>query len=97
MILKVKILEEIEKIKTNKEDISIICMRIYYHISNYLLYINTNSNFKNDENKIYNISSICTDNIECFLKNTKNILSIYTEEELAYMLCNIIITNIKYL
>ena len=47
-------------------------MRIFYIISEKLLEINLNEKFNHSENKIYNISSLCSDNIENVLNNLKN-------------------------
>ena len=70
MTLKDKILDEIKSL-TN-DNISIISMRIFYIISEKLLEINLNEKFNHSENKIYNISSLCSDNIENVLNNLKN-------------------------
>ena len=70
MSLKDKISDEIKSL-TN-DNISIISMRIFYIISEKLLEINLNEKFNHSENKIYNISSLCSDNIENVLNNLKN-------------------------
>ena len=70
MTLKNKISDEIKSL-TN-DNISIISMRIFYIISEKLLEINLNEKFNHSENKIYNISSLCSDNIENVLNNLKN-------------------------
>ena len=93
MSLKDKISDEINAM--NNENISIISMKIYYLISEKLLEINLSENYNHSEDKIYNISSVCTDNIECLLKSKKiSHLSNYDLTDLVYKL---ILTNIKYI
>ena len=96
MNLKKKIYDEI--LALNKDNISIISMRLYYIISEKLLEINTNEKYKNFENKIYNVSSICADNIECLLNSIikDNKIEMDTEE-LSNIIYKFIITNLKYI
>ena len=47
-----------------------------------------------NENKIYNISSLCSDNIENLLNNLKN-KSNLSNDELTNMIYKLIITNLK--
>ena len=96
MNLKEQIYSEI--LALNKKNISIISMKIYYLISKKLLEINTNDNFKHSENKIYNVSAICADNIECLLNSiVKNNLVLIDSEELTDIVYKFIIKNLKYL
>lgn len=96
MNLKEQIYSEI--LALNKKNISIISMKIYYLISKKLLEINTNDNFKHSENKIYNVSAICADNIECLLNSLviDNSISI-DANKLTDIVYKFIITNIKYI
>ena len=71
-------------------------MRIFYIISEKLLEINLNEKFKHSENKIYNISSLCSDNIENLLNNLKNKNNL-SNDELTNMIYKLIITNLKYI
>lgn len=93
--LKNKILLDINEIlfdkNLNKSRISIFSMKIYYHISNYLKEICNNK-------KIYNISALCSDNIECIINNLFELhqLLLLTDEEIYKLIHNIIITNVKY-
>ena len=93
MSLKDKISDEINSM--NNENISIISMKIYYLISEKLLEINLSKNYNHSEDKIYNISSVCTDNIECILKS-KNI-SHLSNDDLTDLVYKLILTNIKYI
>ena len=96
MNLKEQIYSEI--LALNKKNISIISMKIYYLISKKLLEINTNDNFKHSENKIYNVSAICADNIECLLNGVvKDNLVLIDVNELTDIVYKFIITNLKYL
>jgi hypothetical protein len=94
MSLKDKISDEIKSL-TN-DNISIISMRIFYIISEKLLEINLNEKFNHSENKIYNISSLCSDNIENLLNNLKN-KNTLSNDELTNMIYKLIITNLKYI
>ena len=94
MSLKDKISDEIKSL-TN-DNISIISMRIFYIISEKLLEINLNEKFNHSENKIYNISSLCSDNIENVLNNLKN-KNTLSNDELTDMIYKLIITNLKYI
>jgi len=94
MTLKNKISDEIKSL-TN-DNISIISMRIFYIISEKLLEINLNEKFNHSENKIYNISSLCSDNIENVLNNLKN-KNTLSNDELTDMIYKLIITNLKYI
>tara|TARA_Y100000389_G_scaffold138376_1_gene136105 strand:+ start:6809 stop:7093 length:285 start_codon:yes stop_codon:yes gene_type:complete len=94
MSLKDKISDEIKSL-TN-DNISIISMRIFYIISEKLLEINLNEKFNHSENKIYNISSLCSDNIENVLNNLKN-KNTLSNDELTDMVYKLIITNLKYI
>ena len=96
MCLKKKIYDEI--LALNKDNISIISMRLYYIISEKLLEINTNVKYKHLENKIYNVSSICADNIECLLNSIikENGIEI-DSEKLSNIIYKFVITNIKYI
>ena len=95
--LKIKILLDINEIlfdkNLSKNNISIFSMKIYYHISSYLKEI-----FNNDK-QIYNISSLCADNIECILNNLYELqqLLLLTDDEIYKLIHDIIITNIKYI
>ena len=96
MNLKARISDEI--LTLNKDNISIVSMRIYYLISEKLLEINTNEKFKHFDNKIYNVSSICADNIECLLNSViKDNLVLIDSSELTNIVYKFIITNLKYL
>ena len=94
MSLKDKISDEIKSL-TN-DNISIISMRIFYIVSEKLLEINLNEKFNHSENKIYNISSLCSDNIENVLNNLKN-KNTLSNDELTDMVYKLIITNLKYI
>ena len=94
MSLKDKISDEIKSL-TN-DNISIISMRIFYIVSEKLLEINLNEKFNHSENKIYNISSLCSDNIENLLNNLKN-KNTLSNDELTDMIYKLIITNLKYI
>jgi len=94
MSLKDKISDEIKSL-TN-DNISIITMKIFYIISEKLLEINLNEKFNHSENKIYNISSLCSDNIENLLNNLKN-KNTLSNDELTNMIYKLIITNLKYI
>ena len=94
MSLKDKISDEIKSL-TN-DNISIISMRIFYIVSEKLLEINLNEKFNHSENKIYNISSLCSDNIENLLNNLKN-KNTLSNDELTEMIYKLIITNLKYI
>ena len=94
MSLKDKISDEIKSL-TN-DNISIISMRIFYIISEKLLEINLNEKFKHSKDKIYNISSLCSDNIENLLNNLKN-KNTLSNDELTNMIYKLIITNLKYI
>ena len=73
-------------------------MRIFYLISEKLLEINTNDNFKHSQNKIYNVSSICADNIECLLNSIIKDNSISIDaNKLTDIVYKFVITNLKYL
>ena len=54
--------------------------------------------YKHSNNKIYNVSSICADNIECLLNSIikDNKIEIDTEE-LSNIVYKFVITNIKYI
>jgi len=96
MNLKAHISDEI--LTLNKDNISIVSMRIYYLISEKLLEINTNEKFKHSDNKIYNVSSICVNNIECLLNSViKDNLVLIDLSELTNIVYKFIITNLKYL
>ena len=96
MNLKARISDEI--LTLNKDNISIVSMRIFYLISEKLLEINTNDNFKHSQNKIYNVSSICADNIECLLNSIIKDNSISIDaNKLTYIVYKFVITNLKYL
>ena len=96
MKLREKIYNEI--LALNKDNISIISMKIFYLISDKLLEINTNDNFKHSQNKIYNVSAICADNIECLLNGVvKDNLVLIDVNELTDIVYKFIITNLKYL
>ena len=96
MNLKERIYDEI--LALNKNNSSIISMKIYYLISKKLLEINTNDNFKHSENKIYNVSAICADNIECLLNGIIKDNGIEIDiEELSNIIYKFVITNIKYI
>ena len=93
MGLKDKISDEINSL--NNENISIVSMKIYYLISEKLLEINLSENYNHSEDKIYNISSVCTDNIECILKS-KNIYHL-SNDDLTNLVYKLILINIKYI
>jgi hypothetical protein len=97
MTIYAKILTEIKILYENKREVSVISMKIYYIILEHMLKINTNKGYNHDETKIYEISSLCADNIECILKNAINLNFYYTIEEITDMIYKLIITNIKYL
>jgi hypothetical protein len=90
MNLKDKISNEVKNL--NKNNISVISMRLFYIISDTLLEININNNFNHDKNKIYNISAICSDNIECILNKVH-----LSKDEISDLIYSIIVTNIKYI
>jgi len=90
MNLKDKISNEVKNL--NKKNISVISMRLFYIISDTLLEININKNFNHDKNKIYNISAICSDNIECILNKVH-----LSNDEITNLIYSIIVTNIKYI
>lgn len=96
-MLKEKIKKEIKLLFEKKQSISVTSMKLFYIISEIILEINTNSNFNHNENKIYNLSSQCVDNIECFLNNAFSFNNYYTEEEITDIINKLIIVNIKYL
>jgi len=97
MNLKALISDEI--LTLNNNNISIVSMKIFYLISEKLLEINTNEKFKHSDDKIYNVSAICTDNIECLLnsviKDKDNLL--IESDELTDIVYKFVITNLKYL
>ena len=96
MCLKKKIYDEI--LSLNKDNISIISMKLYYIISEKLLKINMDEKYKHLENKIYNVSAICADNIECLLNGIIKDNGIEIDiEELSNIIYKFVITNIKYI
>ena len=107
--LKDKIIKDINGILLDKDldkgKISIFSMKIFYHISEDFININNkikenNKNNKIDKtDKIYEISGLCSDNIECMIRNLfiMNQLNSLTDEEIYKMIYNIILTNVKYL
>ena len=96
--MKLKELIYNEIITLNKDNISIVSMKIFYLISEKLLEKNTNDKFKHSNNKIYNVSAICADNIECLLNSVvKNNLVLIDSNELTDIVYKFIITNLKYL
>lgn len=106
--LKDKILKDINEIlfvkDLDKGKISIFSMKIFYHISEYFIIINNkikeeNNNKIDKEDKIYEISGLCSDNIECMINNLFIMyqLNSLTDEEIYKMIYNVILTNVKYL
>ena len=96
--MKLKELIYNEILTLNKDNISIVSMKIFYLISEKLLEINTNDNFKHSKNKIYNVSAICADNIECLLNGVvKDNLVLIDVNELTDIVYKFVITNLKYL
>ena len=101
--LKDKIIKDINEILFDKDldsgKISIFSMKMFYHISED--FININDKIKGDDNndKIYEISGLCSDNIECMIRNLfiMNQLNLLTDEEIYKMIYNVILTNVKYL
>ena len=97
--LKNKIILDINEILFNKNldkgKISIFSMKIFYYISDHLKN-NYYDNYDNDT--IYKISSLCSDNIECIINNLFELyqLLLLTDEEIYKLIHNIIITNVKY-
>lgn len=95
MDLKTQISAQLENITT--ENISVISMKLYYLISDKLLEINTNKKFSHSKNKIYTVSSLCADNIECMLKNILEQNINLDIDKLTSIIYKFIITNIKYI
>ena len=103
--LKEKILKDINEIIFHKDldtgKISVFSMKMFYHISNDFININDKLMRENNDNtdKIYEISGLCSDNIECTIRNLfiMNRINTFTDEEIYKMIYNVILTNIKYL
>ena len=99
MKFKFKVLKDINSIILDKDidkrKISIFSMKMFYFISEE--FINSNKSIKTE--KIYTISSLCADNIECMLNNLYEFHNLpnYTDDELYKLIYNIIIINIKYI
>jgi hypothetical protein len=93
MNLKEEIYNEI--LSLNKDNVSIVSMKLFYIISKKILDINLNEKYNRSEDKIYGISSQCTDNIECLLNN--HLINNIKKEELTDLIYKIIITNLKYI
>ena len=74
-------------------------MKMFYHISNDFIDINDKLRGDNNDDKIYEISGLCSDNIECTIRNLfiMNRINTFTDEEIYKMIYNVILTNIKYL
>lgn len=101
--LKEKILKDINEIIFHKDldtgKISVFSMKMFYHISNDFIGINDKLRGDNNDDKIYEISGLCSDNIECTIRNLfiMNRINTFTNEEIYKMIYNVILTNIKYL
>jgi len=102
--LKEKIKNDINEILFHKDldtgRISVFSMKMFYHISDNFIDINDKLKGKNGNNdKIYEISGLCSDNIECLISNLfiMNSLNKFTDDEIYKMIYNVILTNIKYL
>ena len=101
--LKEKILKDINEIIFQKDldtgKISVFSMKMFYHISNDFIGINDKLRGDNNDDKIYEISGLCSDNIECTIRNLfiMNRINTFTDEEIYKMIYNVILTNIKYL
>lgn len=101
--LKEKILKDINEIIFHKDldtgKISVFSMKMFYHISNDFIGINDKLRGDNNDDKIYEISGLCSDNIECTIRNLfiMNRINTFTDEEIYKMIYNVILANIKYL
>lgn len=95
--LKDKIKQEIGFLGNQKSSVSVICMRIFYHISDSITEVNLRSGCNHNQKQINDISSQCADTIEVLLNNLQNMNYYYTDEEICELIYQIIIKNVKYI